>query len=68
VAAATVVIVQMQTADRARSELSGMQDVGQDKEGTVGAEDYTFSMQKGSENHQLRTGFFVHRTVLSAVY
>jgi len=24
-------------------------------------------MQKGSENHQLRTGFFVHGTVLSAV-
>ena len=45
-----------------------MQDVGRDKEGTVRAEDYTFSMQKGSENHQLRTGFFVHCTVLSAVY
>jgi len=67
VTTATVVILQMQTADRARSELAGVQDVGWDKGGTVRAEDYNFSMQKGSENHQLLTEFFIHRKVLSAL-
>jgi len=31
------------------------------------AEDYNFFFAKGSENHQLRTGFFVHHRMVSAV-
>jgi len=67
VTAATVVIVQMQTADRARSELAGVQGVGWDKGGTVRAEDCNLFCAKRKRNHQLRTGIFVHGTVLSAV-
>jgi len=42
VTTATVVILQMQTADRVRGGLVGVQDVGWDKGGTVRAEDYNY--------------------------
>jgi len=45
----------------------GVQEVRWDKEGTVRAGDYNFFYGKGHENHQLRTGFFVHRRLVSAV-
>ena len=35
--------------------------------GTVRAGDYDFFYGKRNENHQLRTGFFVHRRKVSAV-
>ena len=44
-----------------------VQEVRWDKEGTVRAGDYKFLYRKGNENHQLGTGFFVHRILLSAV-
>jgi len=44
-----------------------MREVRWEKGGTVRTGDYDFFYRKGNENHQLGTGFFVHRTILSAV-
>jgi hypothetical protein len=39
----------------------------QEKGGTERAEDYTFFYGQGNGDHQLAAGFFVHKTILSAV-
>jgi hypothetical protein len=44
-----------------------VQEVRWDKGGTVRAGDYNFFYGKGTENHQLGTGFFVHHRTVSAV-
>ena len=44
-----------------------VQEVRWDKEGTVRAGDYNFFYGKGNENHQLGTGFLVHRRLVSEV-
>jgi hypothetical protein len=45
----------------------GVQEVRSEKSGTAWAEDYTFFYGQGNGNHQLGTGFFVHKRILSAV-
>jgi exonuclease III len=48
-------------------DLVGVQEVRWDKEGTVRARECTFFYGKGQENHQLGTGYFVHRRIVSAI-
>jgi hypothetical protein len=45
----------------------GVQEVRWEKGGTERADDYTFSYGQGNGDHQLGTGFFVHKRILSAV-
>jgi hypothetical protein len=45
----------------------GVQEVRWDKGGTERAEDYTFFYRAGNEDHQLGTGLFVHKKIISAV-
>ena len=52
---------------RYKLDIVGVQEVRWDKEGTARAGDYNFFYGKGNENHQLGTGFFVHRRLVSAV-
>ena len=47
--------------------LVGVQEVRWDRGGTVRAGDYIFLYGKENEIHQLRTGFFVHHRIVSAV-
>jgi exonuclease III len=48
-------------------DLVGVQEVRWNKDGTERAEDYTFFYGAGTEDHQLGTGFFVHKRIISAV-
>jgi hypothetical protein len=45
----------------------GEQEVGWEKGGTERAEDYTFFYGQGNGDHQLGTGFFVQKRIVSAV-
>jgi exonuclease III len=48
-------------------DLVGVQEVRWEKGCTERAEDYTFFYGQGNGDHQLGTGFFVHKTIVSAV-
>jgi exonuclease III len=45
----------------------GIQEVKWGGSGTEPAGEYTFFFLKGNENHELGTGFFVHKRFISAV-
>jgi hypothetical protein len=48
-------------------DLVGVQEVRCDRGGTEPAGRYTFLYGKGKQNHELGTGFFVHKRIISAV-
>jgi len=52
---------------RYKLDVVGVQEVRWDKGGTVREGDYDFFYGKENDNHQLGTGFFVHRGIVSAV-
>jgi hypothetical protein len=45
----------------------GVQEVRWEKGGTERTEDYTFFYGQGNGDHQLGTGIFVHKRIISAV-
>ncbi|PNF17039.1 hypothetical protein B7P43_G00842 [Cryptotermes secundus] len=52
---------------RAVAEVAGAQEVRWDGGGIAPADENTFLYGEGNDNHELGTGFFVHKRIVSAV-
>jgi hypothetical protein len=52
---------------RYKLDLVGVQEVRWEGSGTEPAGEYTFCYVKGNENHELGSGVFVHKRIISAV-
>jgi hypothetical protein len=52
---------------KCKLDLVGVQKVRSEKGGTERAEDYIFFYGQGNGDHQLGTGFFVHKKIVTAV-
>jgi exonuclease III len=52
---------------RYKLDLVGVQEVRWEGGGTEPAGEYTFFYGKGNENHELGTGLFLHKRIMSAV-
>jgi hypothetical protein len=52
---------------RYKLDLVGVQEIRWSRGDTEPTGQYTFFYGKGNQNHELRTGFFVHKRIISAV-
>jgi hypothetical protein len=52
---------------KCKLDLVWLQGVRWDIGGTVQSSEYTFFYVKENENHELGTGFFVHKKIISAI-
>jgi hypothetical protein len=52
--------------EKCKLDFVGVKEVRWEKGGTERAEDYTFFYGQGNGDHHLGTGFFVHKTIISA--